>query len=99
MSTDEQRATVEREVRAKAIKRVRSKLGFYWHGLVFVLVNAAMVAINLNYSPEYLWFVWPLCAWGAALLMHAFATFGQAGLTEGMVQTEIKRELARRGLT
>jgi len=98
MITDETRTSIEREVRAKAIKRVRTKLGLYWHALVFALCNAAMIAINLRYSPQYLWFVWPLGAWGAALLLQAFATFGAGGLTEDMVQAEIKRELARRGV-
>jgi hypothetical protein len=98
MIADEERQSIEREVRAKALRRVRSKLGFYWHALVFALANAAMIAINLNYSPQYLWFVWPLCAWGAGLLLQAFATFGSASLTEDMVRAEIKRELARRGL-
>jgi hypothetical protein len=98
MITDEQRASIEREVRAKALSRVRRKLGFYWHALIFALVNAAIVAINLHYTPKNIWFVWPLGAWGAALLLQAFATFGSSGLTEDMVQAEIKRELSRRGL-
>jgi 2TM domain len=98
MITDEQRASIEREVRAKAVKRVRVKLGFYWHALIFALVNSAIVAINLHYTPQHIWFVWPLGGWGAALLLQAFATFGGQGMTEDMVQAEIKRELSRRGV-
>jgi hypothetical protein len=97
MATDEG-ARIEREVRAKAVRRVRVKLGFYWHLLCFAMVNAAMVAINLHYTPQQIWFVWPLTGWGAALAMHAFAIFQGQGMSEEMIQAEIQRELSRRGL-
>lgn len=86
----------EREIRARAVRRVGAKLSLYWHLAVFVLGNAAMVAINLVYSPEQLWFVWPLCAWGAALLLHAFAVFQVQGMGASMVEREMDRERARR---
>ena len=96
MATDD-RAGIEQEMRSKAIRRVRTKLGFYWHLLCFTLVNIALVAINLHYTPAHLWFVWPLGAWGAGLVLHAFAIFSGRGVTEGMIQAEIRRELSRRG--
>ena len=95
LSTDE-RTRIERSIRTKAHKRVRAKLGFYWHAAVFALANAAIAGINLTYSPEYHWFVWPLGGWGAALLLHAFATFQTTGVSDAMVQAEVERELARR---
>jgi hypothetical protein len=97
MSSDE-RARIEREIRAKAARRVRTKLGFYWHVAVFTLANAAMVAINLAYTPERLWFVWPLGGWGAALVLHGLATFQSTSVTQDMIEAEVQRELAKRGL-
>jgi hypothetical protein len=94
-----ERAQIEREVRRRALKRVHAKVGFYWHFLCFALVNAALVAINFSYTPERLWFVWPLAGWGAALLLHAFAVFQGRGLTDDMIEAEVRRELARRGMT
>jgi hypothetical protein len=98
-TSSDDRLRIEREVRARAVRRVRAKVGLYWHVLCFVLVNAALVAINLHYTPERSWFVWPLAGWGAALLMHAFAVLQRPGLHEDMVEAEVRRELARRGLT
>jgi hypothetical protein len=95
----EERARIEREVRSQALKRVRAKVGFYWHFLCFALVNAALVAINLRYTPQQLWFVWPLAAWGAAVVLHAFAVFTGRGLTDDMIEAEVRRELARRGVS
>jgi hypothetical protein len=79
-----------------ARRRVRRKVGLAWHALVFVLANGAMAAINHVTSPQYLWFAWPLAAWGAALLLHAFATFGTTGMVEDLQAREVERELARR---
>jgi hypothetical protein len=98
MASNDDRARIEREIRSKAIGRVRVKLGFYWHLLCFAMANTALVAIDLHYTPKTIWFVWPLAGWGAALLMHAFATFQGRGLREDMIEAEVRRELARRGL-
>jgi hypothetical protein len=93
-----ERREIEREVHAKARSRVRAKLGLAWHVAAFVLVNAALYALNHAYSPHTLWFVWPLAGWGTALAFHAFAVLSVTGLSEDMLQAEIRRELARRGL-
>lgn len=96
--TAEERKRIEHSIREKAKSRVRKKLGFYWHFVVFAMANGAMIAINRAYSPDYNWFVWPLGAWGAALALHAFATFQGIGMSEDMIEAEVQRELARRGL-
>jgi len=93
-----ERASIEREVRQQAQRRVRNKVGFAWHAMVFAMANAAMYAINQNYTPTVNWFVWPLGGWGAALLMHAFGVFNGQGMTQDMVEAEVQRELQRRGL-
>ena len=97
LSRDEQ-DSIEQSVRAKARKRVRVRLGFYWHAAVFTIGNLAMVAINLTYSPQHHWFVWPLAGWGTALLLHGLATFQGTGVSEAMIEAEVRRELVRRGV-
>jgi hypothetical protein len=98
MSPSDERSRIEQSIRQKATSRVRKKLGFYWHVVVFALANGAMLAINLQHSPQYHWFVWPLCGWGAALALHGFAIFQGSGMSEAMIEAEIQRELAKRGL-
>ncbi|HEX7481129.1 MAG TPA: 2TM domain-containing protein [Polyangiales bacterium] len=97
--SEQERARIIAEIRHKARHRARVKIGFMYHFLAFAMANGAMYAINQTYTPKTLWFVWPLCGWGVALVMHAFATFQGSGLTEDMVDAEVQRELARRGLT
>ena len=98
MDNDE-RARIEREIRAKAMKKVGATIAFRWHLFVFVLVNVALAAINLTGDTTYLWFIWPLCGWGAGLAMHAYATFTVTGMAESMIEAEVQRELAKRGLS
>ncbi|MGH7269106.1 MAG: 2TM domain-containing protein, partial [Polyangiaceae bacterium] len=91
MSNANDVAEIERSIRSTARRRVYSRIGFMWHLAVFVMVNAAMYAIDEHYTPQTSWFVWPLCGWGAGLLLHAMATFSATGMTEDMIQAEIAR--------
>jgi len=59
-----------------AKKRVRQLRGFYVHLIVYVLVNAPLVGINLATSPGALWFYWPLLGWGIGIVAHAASVFG-----------------------
>jgi hypothetical protein len=63
----------ERYQRAK--KQVEEIKGFYGHLISFVLVMVGLLFINLRYSPQYLWFFWPLLGWGIGLLFHGMKAF------------------------
>ena len=60
----------------EAKKRVEVIRGFYLHVVGYLVVNVALVIINLLTSPEYLWFIWPLIGWGVGLVIHALSVFG-----------------------
>jgi 2TM domain-containing protein len=61
---------------AQARQRVAAITGFYIHVLVFAVVMALLLAINLAVSPIW-WIQWPLAGWGVGILAHAFAVFGR----------------------
>jgi len=44
--------------------------GFSVHLVAYVLVNAMLIAVNLLYSPEHLWFIYPLVGWGIGISLH-----------------------------
>ncbi|MCW3133188.1 MAG: 2TM domain-containing protein [Methanophagales archaeon] len=46
------------------------KRGFLTHLVVYVLVNAMLIVINLLYSPEDIWFFYPLIGWGIGITAH-----------------------------
>lgn len=84
MSTDF--GTVYREDVAykTALKRAEMLQGYYIHLLVYAVVNAGLFLINLLTRGEdgSWWFVWPLAAWGIAVVINTLVVF--AGVfTEG----------------
>jgi hypothetical protein len=56
---------------AEAELRARDRrAGFVVNATLYVLVNILLLLINLMLSPGLLWFVVPLCVWGAGLAIH-----------------------------
>lgn len=68
------------EAYERAKKRVEEIKGFYAHLIVFIIVNAVLIAINLLVTPGFLWFLIPLCGWGIGLFFHAVFGFGLFGI-------------------
>jgi len=87
------------EAYQKAKKRVEAKIGFYIHLAVYVGVNILLIIINLITSSQYLWFKWPLIAWGIGVFFHALGVFvfsrGSA-ITEKMIEKEMKKEALKK---
>lgn len=77
-------------LRRQAERRVNAKLGFRTHALVYVLVNAGLLAINLLTSPGTLWFYWPLIGWSVGLAAHGLAVhLGGAERREKAIAAEM----------
>lgn len=85
----------------QAERRVRAKLGFYWHLAAYVLVNGLLIVIYLITGPvpgfySYPWFIWPMFGWGIGLLFHFLGTFvfGNVSSEENrrrMIEEEMRR--------
>lgn len=91
----EDAVALERAIRAKVQRRVRSAIGFSWHLRVFVLVSILLVAINLLTTPLYLWCLFPIVGWGIGVVLHWFAARGRDE-REAMIEAEVQRELTKR---
>ena len=86
----------EAELRRLAERRAGAKFGFYIHALVYLVVNAGLVAINLATSPQVLWFIWPLFGWWIGLAAHGLGVFAQtSGLRERAIAAEMERLRSR----
>lgn len=84
--------------REHARRRVEERLGFYIHAIVYVLVNAVMIGIDLTNNPDNTWFYWPLAGWGIGLAAHAMRVFGSPGTSswkEKMIDKELRRGESR----
>ena len=75
-----------------ARRRVAMKTGFAIHLLVYVLVNAGLLALSLSRGGNWHW--GPLLGWGLGLAIHGLVTLANLrghGLRERMVAAELRR--------
>jgi hypothetical protein len=72
-------ADYERADRELDIEDARSD--FTAHAIVYVMVMAALIVLNLTIMTGFLWFVFPLVGWGIALAAHYAFGVRRAGKT------------------
>jgi hypothetical protein len=84
----------EGEVYKLARKRVQDKKDFLGHMMVYLVVNAMLVAIWAITSRGYPWFIWPMLGWGVGLVFHGLSVF-VFDRTGSWERTEIEKEAAR----
>lgn len=78
----------------QARRRVEAKIGFFTHLGVYVVVNALLIIINLQNSPDQLWFYWPLLGWGIGIVFHAlgvFVFFSGSVLKKRLIDRELRK--------
>lgn len=80
------------DLRRRAERRVAAKAGFHNHALVYVLVNAGLLGVNLLTSPHYVWACWPMFGWGIGLAAHGLGVYGSRPRWR---EAEIAREMDR----
>jgi hypothetical protein len=56
----------------------RAEIGFAYHLAAYIAVNAVLIWINLDTSPQYFWAKWPLAGWTVAILFHGFSVFASS---------------------
>ena len=75
-----------------ARRRARAKFNLVIHLVVFIAVNALLVAVNQRASPDLHWHLFPLGGWAVALTIHGLAVFlSGSGLRERMVEDELRK--------
>jgi hypothetical protein len=79
--------------RAEARKRVEARREFGSHVVVYVVINAFLIAIWAFTGAGYFWPVWVLAGWGAGLVLHAWDTFVRRPISEADVEAELRRRL------
>ena len=58
-----------------AFKRAQRLRAYYLHLLMYLVVNAGCITINLFTTPDKLWFVGALLFWGLGLIVHTLTIF------------------------
>jgi hypothetical protein len=90
------------EAYREAERKVKARIGFYWHLASYLAINGMFVIIYLittwSGGDNYPWFIWPMLGWGVGLLLHfvgVFVIFDTPANRRRMVE----KELSTMGLT
>ncbi|MCD6528970.1 2TM domain-containing protein [Candidatus Bathyarchaeota archaeon] len=78
----------------REMRKEEEKRGFVVHLIVYILVNGMLIAVNLLYSPEVIWFFYPLIGWGIGISMHYL--FAVRFLEKTLKEREAKAEYLAR---
>jgi 2TM domain len=90
-SSVEAGADSEQQLRERAVQRLKKKRDFHTHVLIYVAVNAFLVAIWAVTSGGYFWPIFPILGWGIAVVANAWDVYGRKPISE----EEIRREADR----
>ena len=82
---------IEQQLREQAIQRLKKKRDFQTHALIYVAVNAFLVAIWAVTSAGFFWPIFPILGWGIGLVANAWDVYGRKPISE----EEIRREADR----
>jgi len=89
MATD----TREQAPRDRAMEQLKKRRDFRGHVLIYVLVNAFLVAIWAMTGPHgFFWPVFVIGGWGIGVVMNAWDVYWRPGITEEDIQHEIERD-------
>lgn len=78
----------------REMEKEEARNGFIVHLVVYILVNVMLIVINLMYTPEALWFFFPLIGWGIGVSMHYL--FGVRLIEKDLIEKEAKAEYRAR---
>ena len=80
----------ERELRARAVKRLEDRRGLMAHCLAYLSVNLLLVAIWYVTGAAFFWPVFPIFGWGIGLAFHAWDVLWPAA-GERQIRAEMDR--------
>jgi 2TM domain len=81
----------EQELRKLAVSRLKKKRDFGTHIVVYVIVNAMLVAIWAITGGGFFWPIFPILGWGIGVAANAWDVYGRKPITEDEVQRETER--------
>ena len=84
--------THEQTPHDKAVQRLKKRRDFHGHLLVYLLVNAFLVAIwAVTDSHGFFWPVFPIVGWGIGVVMNAWDVYWRREITGQDIQHEMER--------
>lgn len=85
----------EKEIKKKARKRAQEKVEFFQHFFIYLMVNLVVIASNLIFNSEFLYFPFVLFGWGIGIVIHFINVFGFGGMMSNYLENQTQREEER----
>jgi hypothetical protein len=82
------------EVYTHAKRKVETRMSFYTHLAVYLVVIAMLTILNLTVAGDYFWAMWPMIGWGSGLIIHGLSTFvfdSESSLKERLIEKEMHK--------
>jgi len=85
--------TSDEDLRKKARKIAKEKSDFYIHLVIYIAVNAFLVAQwwAIAGPGTFPWFVFPLFGWGIGVAAHGISAFRGEGYIEEQTEKEYQK--------
>jgi hypothetical protein len=79
-------------LRQEAITVLKKRHDFHRHVAVYLLMNAALVAIwMVTNAGGFFWPIFLIVFWGIGVLMNGWDVYSQDGMSERRIQREMER--------
>ena len=82
------------EVYTNAKKRVETRMSFFTHLAVYLVVITLLTILNVTVAGDYFWAKWPMIGWGSGVIVHGLFTFvfdSKSSLKERLIEKEIQK--------
>jgi hypothetical protein len=93
------RSADDSQRRELAIKRIKAKQAFRIHFIVYLLVNALLIAIWAGLGDSvavpglpaaFFWPIFPILGWGLGLAIQGYTAYERGGPTEDDIEREMR---------
>jgi 2TM domain len=82
--------TQETDLRERAVTSLRKKRDFASHLLLYLVVNAFLVAIWAMTGTGYFWPIWSIVGWGIGVFFHGWDVYARPP-SEERIRKEMRR--------
>ncbi len=82
------------EAYENAKKKVETRMSFYIHLLVYLVVITLLTILNVTVAGDYFWAKWPMIGWGSGVIIQGLFTFvfdSNSSLKERLIEKEIQK--------
>ncbi|MGD9960141.1 2TM domain-containing protein [Nocardioides sp.] len=90
MSSELSTTTAE-GLRERAVKRLKKKHDFHVHLVIYLMVNALLVAVWAMTSTGFFWPIFPMVGWGVGVVANAWDAYGRDVPTESQIRREMEK--------